>query len=96
MHCTRKLRPDAQAHCAQCQGEQFGIVAVRSFSGLMSSGDALAKAVRLGESQRPLWFRRSACGTIRLGKGEASWVAFRCGAVSAFPYVKMLGSETAQ
>jgi hypothetical protein len=30
-------------------------------------------------------FRRSACRTIRLGKGEASWVAFRCGAVSAFP-----------
>ena len=36
------------------QGEQFGIVAVRSFSGLMSSAGALAKAVRLGESQRPL------------------------------------------
>ena len=46
--------PAAQGACAQCRGEQFGIVAVRAFSGLMSSADALAKAVRLGESQRPL------------------------------------------
>ena len=47
-------RPAARAPCAQCPGEQFGIVAVRTFSGLMSSAGALAKAVRLGESQRPL------------------------------------------
>jgi hypothetical protein len=46
--------PAAQAPCGQCRGEQFGIVAVRAVSGLMSSAGALAKAVRLGESQRPL------------------------------------------
>ena len=36
------------------EGEQFGIVAVRAFSGLMSTADPLARAVRLGESQRSL------------------------------------------
>jgi hypothetical protein len=35
-------------------GDQFGFMAVRAFSGLMSSADALARAVRLGESQRSL------------------------------------------
>src|SRR5262245_35847312 len=44
----------AQAPCAQCRDEQFGIVAVSTFSGLLSSADALAKAVRLGESRRQL------------------------------------------
>jgi hypothetical protein len=57
-------------------------VAVRAFSGLMSSAGGLAKAVRLEESQRPLpvqaigvqvnspWHRGSFMG---------------CGAVGAFP-----------
>ena len=45
-----RLLPERLAR--NVEGEQFGIVAVRAFSRLMSSADALARADRLGESQR--------------------------------------------